>query len=406
MTPASFPNHQPGRIPPGLMVALGFVSMAASLSTDLYLPAFPALAEHFSVGPSAVQFTLTAFLAGAAFGQLVIGALSDALGRRRTLIAGLAVFALCAVIAPFSGSIEMLIAVRCVQGFAGSAGAVLARAVISDLATPAETGRAFGTLFVMIALGPAIANPLGGWLTELGGWQAPLLSLALLAVAMCLVAGIKIPESLPAERRHRLHPGTLAKNLWKLTRMPAFMGFSLAFGLGYACMMVYISSSSFIAQGIYELTPFGYSLTFALGSLSFMGGAWLSSRISVRWGSAWALRVGQVLQVTAAAASLALALLDAFPLGTYLTMVICVNGATGIIMSTASALAMGQAVGITGAGSALVGFSQFLFGALGTPIGGLFGTGTAVPAFVAMTCFGALAFVAAGVSFRRTRSSN
>lgn len=385
------------------MLALGYASMAASLSTDLYLPSYPALAEHFSVGPSAVQFTLTAFLVGAAFGQLVIGALSDALGRRRTLIVSLAVFAVCAFVASFSVSIEMLIAVRCLQGFAGSAGAVLARAIIADLATPAETGRAFGTLFVMIALGPAVANPLGAWLTEWGGWQAPLLGLSVLAVGMCLVAAAKIPESLPVEARHKFHPGKLAKNLWKLCRTPAFLGFSLAFGLGYACMMVYISASSFIAQNIFGLSPVGYSLTFALGSVSFMGGAWLSSRIAARWGGAGALRIGQVIQVLAAAAGLTLALMDVFPLGVYLGVVVLINGATGIIMSTGSALAVAQAVGIAGAGSALVGFSQFLFGALGTPLGGLFGMGTAVPALVAMTAFGVLSFLAAGISIRRTR---
>lgn len=401
--PSSSSKHQPGRIAPGLMLALGYVSMAASLSTDLYLPSYPVLAEHFAVGPSVVQLTLTAFLIGAAFGQLVIGALSDAVGRRRTLIFSLAVFAACALAASFSVSIEMLIGIRCLQGFAGSAGAVLARAIIADLSTPAETGRAFGTLFVMIALGPALANPLGGWLTELGGWQAPLLGLAVLAAGMCIVAAAMIPESLPPESRHAFHPGRLATNLWKLCRTSAFLGFALAFGLGYACMMVYISSSSFIVQDIFGLSPFGYSLTFAIGSISFMGGAWLSSRIAARWGGAGALRVGQTVQVVTAAAGLSLALLGMFPLGVYLTVVVLVSGATGIIMSTGSALAVAQAVGVAGAGSALVGFSQFLFGAIGTPLGGIFGTGTAVPALLAMTAFAVLSYLAAGVSIRRTR---
>lgn len=389
-----------GNISPSLMLALGFASMAASLSTDLYLPSYPDLAQHFAVTPSIVQLTLTAFLAGAAIGQLVVGSLSDALGRRPTLLVALAIFAACAVTAAFSVSIEMLIAVRFVQGVAGSAGAVLARAIIADLATPVETAKAYGTLFVLIAMGPAVASPLGAWLTELGGWRAPLAGLSVLGALMFIVALLKVPESLLVTHRQAFHAGRLAKNLWRLTLTPSFLGFSLAFGLGYTGFMVYISSSSFIAQSVFGLTPVGYSLTFALSSLSFMAGAWASSRIVAKLGSPDTLRVGQVLQIAAAALGLALITLGWLALAPYLVMIVCFCFGTGIIMSTASALAISQAVGIAGAGSALVGFSQFVFGALGTPLGGIFGPDTAVPMFSGMAGFAILSLVAAGVSRR------
>lgn len=387
------------------MLALGFVSMAASLSTDLYLPSYPDLARHFEVAPSVVQLTLTAFLAGAAVGQLCVGALSDALGRRPTLLVALAIFAACAVTAALSVSIEMLIVVRFVQGVAGSAGAVLARAIIADLATPAETAKAYGTLFVLIALGPAVANPLGAWLTETGGWRAPLAGLSVLGAAMFFVAMLKVPESLPPQNRQAFHAGRLAKNLWRLTLTPSFLGFSLAFGFGYAGFMVYISSSSFIGQNIFGLSPFGYSLTFALSSVSFMGGAWVSSRIVARLGSADTLRVGQALQISAALLGLALIAVGWLTLVPYLAMIVCFSFGAGIIMSTASALAIAQAVGIAGAGSALVGFSQFVFGALGTPLGGLLGPDTAVPMFAGMAAFAILSFAAAGVSRRSLAKS-
>lgn len=385
------------------MLVLGYVSMAASLSTDLYLPSFPAIATAFGVGQSVVQLTLTAFLVGAAAGQLVIGALSDALGRRKTLLVALALFAACAIAAASSVSIEMLLLTRAVQGFAGSAGAVLARAVIADMATPAETARAFGTLFVLISLGPAIANPLGGWLTEIGSWRAPLLALSLIAVSMCVVAVLQVPESLPPERRHPFHFGSLVTNLWRLATTRAVMGFVLAFGCGYAGMMVYISSSSFIGQEIFGLSPLEYSLTFALGSVSFMGGAAMSSRLVARAGAVRALRVGQWLQMVSATVGLILAMAGGLLLAPYLAVVACFCAGTGMIMSTASALAIAQAVGAAGAGSALVGCSQFILGAIGTPLGGLFGVETAVPALVSMAVFSVLSFVAASVSRGHSR---
>ncbi|WP_449279462.1 multidrug effflux MFS transporter [Leucobacter sp. GX0328] len=399
------PSHvgSSGRISPGLMIALGYVSMAASLSTDLYLPSFPGIAEHFAVGPSIVQLTLTAFMLGAALGQLVIGALSDALGRRPTLIVGLAVFAACACAAAMSPSIELLIAARFVQGFAGSAGAVLARAVIADLLPPAETARAYGTLFVMIALGPAVANPLGGWLTELGGWRTPLAGLAVLTAGMFAVAVLAVPESLPHGHRQRFHAGRLLGNLKRLACTPLFAGFAGAFGLAYAGMMAYISASSFIVQDVFGLSPLGYSLTFALTSATFMCGAWVSRRLVPRFGGVATLRAGQTVQLSAAGLGIVLVLTGVFPFGTYLVVVASFTCGTGMIMPTSSALAVAQAVGVVGAGSALVGFSQFLFAAIGTPLGGLFGTGTALPTLIAMAGFALLSFVLAGVSIRRAR---
>lgn len=396
-------RQQPGRISPGLLLALGYVSMAASLSTDLYLPSFPELARTFEVGPSPVQFTLTAFMIGIAIGNLFVGSLSDALGRRPTLIVGLGLYAVCAFGAALSPSIEVLIAVRALQGFGAASGAVLARAIVSDLTEPRETARAFAALFVMIALGPAIASPLGGVLTQWGGWRAPLLALGVLAVAMWLVALLRVPESLPRERRHPFSLRVLGRNLGQLLRTPSFVGFVVAFGAGYAAMMVYISSSAFIAQEFFGLSPVVYSLTFALGSLSFMGGAWLSGRLAARIGGESVLRIAQRLQLLTAVVALPLALADLLVLPAYLAMLVLLSAATGMLMPTASALAVGQASGIAGAGSALVGFGQFVFGAASTPLGGLFGSGTVVPAAVAIAGFAFVSFAGSRFAMRRAR---
>lgn len=391
------------RIGPGLMLALGYVSMAGSLSTDLYLPAFPDIASDLGVGASTVQLTLTALLAGSALGQLSIGSISDALGRRRTLLAGLSVFVLCCYLAPLSVDIEMLIAIRAVQGFAGAAGTVLARAVIADLVDPAHSVRAFSTIFVMIALGPAIASPLGALLTEFGGWRAALLGLAVIATGMLVAAALAIPESLPPERRHPLAFGVLARNIGRLLRHPVFMGYTIAFAAGYAALMVYISSSSFIVQEVLEITPLGYSLTFSLSSVAVMAGAWLNGTIAHRVGTYPTLRVAQLLQVISAAAGLVLAVTGALTLPAYLVAVAAFAMGCGAVMSSASALAVGEARATAGAGSALVGFTQFIFGAFASPLGGIAGTETAVPAMTAMTCFAALGLASAWLAWARAR---
>lgn len=378
------------RIAPSLMLALGYVSMAASLSTDLYLPSFPSIAEHFGVGPSAVQLTLTAFMVGAAFGQLLIGSLSDALGRRRTLIVGLGVFALCGFLAAASPTLGMLIAVRAVQGFAGASGAVLSRAVIADLATREETARAFSLLFVMIALGPAVASPLGAWLTEIGGWRAALIGLAMLAAGMFAAAAAFVPESLPRERRHPFSPAVLGRNLLSLLGRMSYLGYAIAFGAGYGALIVYIGSSSFIAQSVFGLSPVGYSLTFTFSSACVMLGAWLSGHVSARRGGVTALRTGQLLVLGASLLLVISVLAGVLGLWLYLPLIGGFSVGAGFVMSTASALAVGQAVGVAGAGSALIGFGQFVFGSIAAPLGGLAGTHTVLPAAACMAGFAAL----------------
>lgn len=388
------PGARPGRIPLGLMLALGFTSMAGSLSTDLYLPAFPWIVREFEVPASVVQLTLTAFMVGIACGQLVIGSLSDALGRRRTLLVGLSVFALGGVAAALSPTIEALIAVRAVQGVGGAAGVVLARAIIADLLPPREAARAYGLLFMMIGTGPAVASPLGAVLAGLGGWRAALAGLAVVATAMLLVSALRVPESLPASARHPFRLGVLAGNVGRLLAEPAFVGYAIAMGSGYAAMVVYIGSSSFIAQEVFGLSPIGYAATFACGSLSFMLAAWASGRLAPRWGAARVLRAGQAVQLAAGGAALALVLAGTLPLPVWLVLAWLVSAGAGLVMPTASGLGLARAVGVAGSGSALIGFGQFFFGAFGSPIGGLFGDHTVVPAAAGMACFAAISLAA------------
>ncbi len=385
------------------MLALGFVAMAGSLSTDMYLPAFPDIADAFRVEASAVQLTMTSFLVGSAFGQLCIGAFSDALGRRRTLLIALAVFAACAFLAAASPSLPVLIAVRAVQGFAGSAGAVLARAIVTDLADREQAVRAFSLLWAMIALGPAVAAPLGGILTQLGGWRLTLLGVALIATAMLVAASLVIPESLPADRRHPFTVRSIAGNIGRLLRDGAFVAYAIAFGLGYGGIIVYISSSSFIVQRIFGASPLEYSLTFSFTGLCIMSGAWLSGRVATRIGPFRTLRIAQCLQLVPAAVSVALVLAGGYTIWTYLPLMAVFALGCGAVMSTASAIAVGRAARTAGAGSALVGFSQFTFGALASPLGGLFGTGTALPAMTFMAVLPVLALTAAALGRARER---
>lgn len=372
-------------------MVLGYLSMAGSLSTDLYLPAFPDMADDFGVGASAIQLTLTSLLIGAAFGQLTIGSISDALGRRRTLIAGLVLFVACCYLASASPTLDVLILVRTIQGFAGAAGTVLSRAIISDLAEREQAVRAFSTLFAMIALGPALANPLGAWLTQLGGWRTALLGLALLATGMLAAAVFLVPESLPPDRRHPFRLSVLARNVGRLLRQRVYMLYAIAFATGYASLLTYLSSSSFIVQDVLGLNPVGYSLTFSLSAVCIMSGSWFTGRLAHILGAHRTLALAQAVMILAAAAGVLVTALGGLTLASYLVIVCVFAVACGSTMGTGSALAVGRSGATAGTGSALLGFIQYVVGAAAAPLGGIMGTHTALPAMTMMLVFAALA---------------
>jgi DHA1 family bicyclomycin/chloramphenicol resistance-like MFS transporter len=387
-------------LPRGRLAALGFIGMAGALSTDLYLPAFPDLRDDLGATAAAVQLTLTAYLIGSAIGQFAIGTVSDALGRRRTLLAAFSVFTIAGFAAAAAPSLEWIVALRLVQGLSGSAGAAIARAIVADLATGERAARGISILIASMGIGPVLGSPLGALLTAWGGWRAALLGLAFVSAAMLVVIAVAVPESLPPKRRHPARVGALVASLGRLARNGAFVGFALAFALGYAGLMVYIGSSSFVVQNVFGATPVVYSLTFAAGAVSFVLGAWLNARVVRLLGIAGALRAAQLTSLAAALTLLALAVTGGLSLASWVPLV-CVFGAgCGGTMSDASALTLGHAAFAAGAGSAALGLFQFSLGAVASPFGGLWGDDTAVPVAAGMT--GAVVLGLAAAAFGRT----
>ncbi len=383
---------------PGVLAALGFVGMAGSLSTDLYLPSFPDLQSDLGVDVPLVQLTLTAFLAGAAIGQFFTGVISDALGRRTTLIGALAAFTALSVIAAFAPNIQVLIALRFAQGVCASAGAALSRAVVGDLATGEQTTRAMSLLIAMLGLGPAVGNPLGAVLAEWGGWRAALGGLAAFAALMTIVAYLVIPESLPIERRHPARFGSLVRNVRAVLGNPAYVFFAASFALSYGALMVYIGSSSFLVQGVLGADPAVYAMTFAAGAVSYVLGALGNARLARRIGTGRALATSQAVAITAASAIAVCAALGALTVGAWVALLCPFMAGVAGAMSNSSALSIGQSVGVIGAGSALLGLVQFSIGAVATLWGGWWGVDSVTPTAIGMAVFAVAGLVAGMVA--------
>ena len=387
-----------------MMLALGFVGMAGALSTDLYLPAFPDIQADLGVPVAAVQLTLTAFLVGSAIGQFVIGILSDAWGRRRTLLGALSLFALAGFAAALAPDIAVLVACRFAQGLFGAAGAALARAVVSDLANGPRAVRGMSALIAMMGLGPALGSPLGALLTGWAGWRATLTGLAVIAVLMVVVAALVIRESLPRERRHPPRIGALLRTAGRLARDGVFLSCAFAFALSYAAFVVYLGASSFVVQTVFGADALTYALTFSASSVSFVAGALGNGLVAARIGADRALAVAQTVAVGAALALAVCALTGVLSLPLWITGVCVFAVGVAASMSNASALTIGRAVGMAGAGSAVLGLTQFLCGALAAVWGGIGGTASATPTVLGMLLTIVLAAVAGALGRRGVRA--
>jgi DHA1 family bicyclomycin/chloramphenicol resistance-like MFS transporter len=393
------------RLTPGLLAALGFLAGIGPLATDMYLASFTDISTEFDAPASVVQLTLTGFLVGICLGQLFLGPLSDRFGRRVVLLSALTVFAASGVAVTLSVSVEMFILLRVVQGFSGAAGIVVARAIAADLSTGKTAVRALSLIAMVGALGPLIAPPIGGVVASVAGWRGVLALLAAASVAMLVVTAVVVPESLPPERRHSGGVGSAFAAFGGLLRDGAFVFYVVAFATGFAAMLAYISASPFVGQRVLGMTPVLYALSFGAGGAALVIANLLNARLAPRVGSRRMLLLGLSLTSAAAVALVALTLTGTLAIGSFIACAFVLTGGTGFTMSNTSALALARADAARGAGSALLGSTQFLVGAIASPIVGLWGEDTAVPmALVSVVCV-AVAAAAVTLALRLDRST-
>src|SRR4051794_32404815 len=245
-----------------LVVVLGLVNAIGPLSVDMYLPAFPEIARDLATSAAEVQLTLTACVAGLAVGQLVIGPLSDRLGRRAPLIAAMSTYAVASLLCALAPSVVVLMALRFVQGLAGAGGVVIARAVVRDLHSGAAAVRLFSSLMLVTGLAPILAPLAGGAILGIASWRGIFVTLTVLSALIAVLVTFGLRETLPPERRSDHGLRTTLSVMRNLLRDCWFVGHGLAGGLGFGALFAYISGSSFVLQGIYGASPQLYSLLF------------------------------------------------------------------------------------------------------------------------------------------------
>jgi len=349
------------------------------ITTDLYLPALPALTEGFGATLAQAQLTLTAMLLSFGLSQLVWGPLSDRFGRRPILLWGLGAYVLASVASALAPSMELLIVARIVQGAAMGAGVMCARAIVRDLYRPVEGARMMSKGLTGLGVIACMSAPLGGLLSDWMNWRVALLVLTVFSVVTLAVVALRFEETLTQKNPQALQPATLLSTWAGILRHPTFWAFSALSTASYGGLFTFLASSSFIFIKVLQIPKPQYGLLMFTVSFAYILGTLICRRLLPRWGVRRTVAVagGFTLAGGTLMGALALAGLHngwAIMLPFYLFML-----AHGVHQPCSQSGAVGPFPYAAGAASALNGF---LMMAAAFVVGGWLGThmdGTVMP---------------------------
>lgn len=363
------------------------------LSTDMYLPALPAIRAAFGASTSAVQLTLSVFLAGLAIAQLILGPLSDRFGRRPVLIGGMALYFLASLACMFAPSVEFLMAARFVQAAGVCAGGVVGRAVVRDIHGRTEAARMMSHIATAIAVAPLIAPLVGGHLAVTLGWASVFAAMALIGLLLTGVTGVMLPETHLHREPGGLRPARFLANYAMLLRARVFRAYLLAVAFCFSGLFAFISGSSFVLIESLGMAPDHFGFAFGFVVVGFMLGSHLSGRWVKRIGIERLVALGGRLALGTGTLALGLNIFAppsvfnvVVPMALYLVSV-------GFILPTATAGAIAPYPKTAGVASALVGFTQMMLAAGAGALVGVLHDGTAVPMMAVVALSGALAWV-------------
>ncbi|WP_236568057.1 MULTISPECIES: multidrug effflux MFS transporter [unclassified Nocardiopsis] len=365
MAPISSRTAQP-TVVVGLAAIVGLVPFAI----DMYLASLPDIGREFSAPVWATQLTLTGYLLLLGAGQLVAGPITDAVGRRRPLIVGLALFVIGSVIAALAPTMTWLIVARLFQATGGALAAVVANSTVRDRASGHAATQLFAVLMTVTALAPIVAPAVGGWLDTVLGWRSVFWALAILGIVTLLYAAAFLKESHPVERRRPLAIGSTVRGYLSLISNRAFVLPWAAMVSMFMLLFAYIGGASYVYQDDYGVSSEAFGLLFASTGIALMAGALGASRLAKR-----------LQQNTLAVTGVALS-----GVGSALAVIVTITGAPiGLLVASIAVIMLGLGVSEpalmsnslssveenTGQAAALLGAGQFVFGATTSGIAGL-----------------------------------
>lgn len=396
MTRALQPGHASIHAPLWLLALLTF---SGTVGMYIFLPALPYAARGLQASTGEVQLTVSLYLIGMAAGQLVYGPLSDRFGRRPVVLGGLALYTLAGIGTALAPGADLLNGMRLLQGFGGSAGLVLGRAMARDTVPPGGAARRLGMLNLMVSVGPGLAPVIGAALAEAWGWRSVLVSLALMGTVSLVLCCWLLPETRPPASDGDASWKHLRRNYGALLRTRSFLAYSTGGGLATTAVYGLFSASPFLfVQQLHRpVHEAGLFLTLLVSGLWF--GTMIALRLLRRHAAHDLLVRANLIGLVMAVLFLGMALLDRLSLAGVAGLMFVYALGVGVAAPTALAEAVNVNPAVIGTASGIYGFSQMAVGALCSALVGL-GSNPALSAALVLVSAGLVSqltfWVAAG----------
>ena len=382
----------------GALVALG------PLTIDMYLPALPKIADDLSVSSSVAQLTLTGTLAGLALGQLIVGPLSDSLGRRRPLMAGIVLHILASLLCLFAPNIAVLGVARGLQGMGAAAAMVVAIAVVGDLYAESVAATVISRLMLVLGVAPVVAPSLGAAVLLKASWHWVFAVLVVLAGGLLLLAALALPETLPIAHRRPLKVRSIAATYVEVLRDVRFDILVLVAALGMSGLFAYIAGASFVLQGHYGLDQQAFALVFGAGAVALIGATQFNVVLLRRFAPQMIVLWALAAAVLAGVVFVGLSFEHIGGLFGFVVPVWAILAAMGLVIPNAPAVALSRHPDAAGTAAAVLGAAQFGLGAAVAPLVGVLGNDEIALALVMTTgmVIALLALLAVGVPVAET----
>ncbi|EIJ42893.1 drug resistance transporter, Bcr/CflA subfamily [Beggiatoa alba B18LD] len=354
------------RNPQSLTTAMILAACVAlgPLSTDMYLPSLPMLVGVFSTSIDQVQLTLSVFLFGFAVGQLIYGPLADRFGRKPIMLLGMFIFTVATIICIFVQTIDGLIICRFFQAIGGCVGPVLGRTVVRDIYGAVKAAKMLSYIATAMALAPAFAPIIGGYLATWFSWHAVFVLLSIYGVLMLWLVWAYVPETRPEESQAVLNPLIILKNYTVLVLNRQYNGYVLCCSFAYGGLFAFISGSSFVLIDFLGVEKQHFGYFFGVIIIGYMAGTLIAGRFSLRWGINRLVLLGVVLMTGAGLTMVTAAILQIYTVWVVILPMMFFSAGGGIVMPQAMAGALAPFPEMTGTASALFGFTQSMMAAL------------------------------------------
>ncbi len=363
-----------------LVIVLGLLAAFGPLSLDMYLPALPSVADELHTTASNAQLSLTACMIGLAVGQIFVGPLSDIIGRKKPLAVVLLVYALSSLLAATSTSIGMLVLFRFIQGFSGGAGAVLSRAISSDLYKGKDLTKFMAVLMLVNGLAPILAPVIGGIILSVSTWQTVFIILSIYGALMFFLS-FTLKESLPKSARNEGALKSIVNDFKKLLTNKQFVTVLMLQALTYGILFSYISGSPFITQKIYHMNAQQFSYLFAFNGVGLIIFSQITAKLVDKMSEVNILKLGQTIQLFGMIAT-SIVLILHLPMWCLWISFFLLITPVSMIGTTGFSIAMQVQKQGAGSASSILGLMQFLVGGLLSPLVGLMGETSVVPFIV------------------------